>query len=358
MGRDTAITWAHHTLNVWRACDEMKLEDGSQHPACDNCYAKKFAPRNPKLLGKWGKQSEGGVRVLAPENYWAQLKRWNAAAEKAGENQRVFVNSLADTFEDFDGYLTGIDGKPRWQLQNSTFTEDPQQWEPATLNQARVRLYREIDDCNWLDFLLLTKRPERVLEGVIPYSYHACESGDCPHFDAKDCNDFEQVRYRDNVWYGTSVSNQKTAEEMIPKLLKLRRLTPVLFLSMGPLLRPVDLSKWIKELDWIIVEGESGGHSRPMHPEWVRGIRDQCVSAGKPFHFKQWGEWAPQRENSGPGGCLVVSGNGKKVRVIGVDGDPGYRDNYPWALMDRCGKSAAGRMLDGELWDQFPKGIE
>jgi protein gp37 len=76
-------------------------------------------------------------------------------------------------------------------------------------------------------------------------------------------------------------------------------------------------------VDWVIVGGESGKGARPMDPQWARGLRDECTAYEIPFHFKQWGEYLP------------------------VDG-PAV-DNYKWV-----GKKAAGRVLDGRTWDEFP----
>ena len=116
-----------------------------------------------------------------------------------------------------------------------------------------------------------------------------------------------------NVWLGTSVENQGWADERIPYLLE----TPaaVRFLSMEPLLGPVDISPFAAALDWVIVGGESGPNARPMSSEWVRSIRDQCQEAGVAFFFKQWGEW---------------------------------RDGQ------RVGKKVAGRLLDDVEWSQMP----
>jgi len=141
-------------------------------------------------------------------------------------------------------------------------------------------------------FQVLTKRPERMLE--------------------------LHLKWPPNVWAGVSVENQQAADERIPLLLQ----TPaaVRFLSCEPLLEPVDLvgvrfdrhtrmnvlsgrgittrpgvipqsipNAFCERIDWVIVGGESGPGARPMHPDWVRSIRDECEIAGVPFFFKQWG---------------------------------------------------------------------
>ena len=157
-----------------------------------------------------------------------------------------------------------------------------------------------------------------------------------------------------NVWLGTSIEDQATADARIPPLLE----TPasVRFVSAEPLLGPVDLSaikhvRYYKicalsgylgtgmygdygpRLDLVIVGGESGKNARPMHPDWARSLRDQCVSAEVPFFFKQWGEWVSVSE---------VEGQGDHFRF--PDG----------ATVRRTGKALAGRTLNGRTWDQMP----
>lgn len=113
-----------------------------------------------------------------------------------------------------------------------------------------------------------------------------------------------------NVWLGASVENQETANERIPALLDCPAATR--FVSCEPLLAPIDIGATASALDWVIAGGESGPAARPCHPDWVRGLRDQCAAGGIPFFFKQWGEWLP------------------------------------------AGQTAAGRLLDGREHNEFP----
>ncbi|MEB3103055.1 DUF5131 family protein [Ferviditalea candida] len=187
-----------------------------------------------------------------------------------------------------------------------------------------------------------------------------------------------------NCWKGISVENQKAADERIPLLLQ----TPaaVRFLSCEPLLGPVDLERHLnggKTLDewkaralsgvdpygfrppyprihWDIVGGESGPRARPMHPEWVRSIRDQCQAAGVPFFFKQWGEWSPWygdedddcpcgKEHEGNEHC-------SKMHFWGYTGSGGPAGYEPRGIVCsyRVGKKSAGRLLGGREWNDFP----
>ncbi len=129
----------------------------------------------------------------------------------------------------------------------------------------RLKLWMLIDETPWLNWLLLTKRPENILP-MSPWG-----KGTWP----------------DNVWVGTSVGVQKRAEERVPYLLEIPAV--VRFLSCEPLLGSLDLSPWISQLQWVISGGESGYEARPMNMEWPRSLRDQCQEAQVPYFFKQIG---------------------------------------------------------------------
>ncbi len=221
-------------------------------------------------------------------------------------------------------------------------------------------------------FQVLTKRPERMAEYVAGAKQRVYDKA----FDIAGDGRFAcEVRWPlPNLWNGTTVCNQDEADRNIPFLLQ----TPaaVRFVSVEPMLGPVDLRQYLiseqvccgqskgqkihcdldgnylgathdccgspimtPTLDWVICGGESGPGARPMHPEWARSLRDQCKAAGVPFMFKQHGEWVNADEN--PDCC-----EGKKSATVHYmeDGTP----------MVYVGKKAAGRLLDGELWDQYP----
>jgi protein gp37 len=186
-----------------------------------------------------------------------------------------------------------------------------------------------------------------------------------------------------NVWLGVSVEDQRAADERIPHLLA----TPaaVRFLSVEPLLGPVDLrdlnvstptgqEQWdaldridaaeaepsspATTIDWVIVGGESGKGARPMHPDWVRTIRDQCAAAGVPFFFKQWGDWLPMldRDKEDPDWRHNYAQFGRHgMQVLNLDGGQGFHGERVH-IMERLGKKRAGRLLDGRTHDEFPRG--
>ena len=96
-----------------------------------------------------------------------------------------------------------------------------------------------------------------------------------------------RARLASHVWAGVSVENQYWADQRIPALLDVP--AAVRFLSVEPLLKPVDFKDISAVSSMVIVGGESGHAARPMDPEWVRRIRDDCFDTGVPFFFKQWG---------------------------------------------------------------------
>jgi protein gp37 len=144
-----------------------------------------------------------------------------------------------------------------------------------------------------------------------------------------------------NVWLGTTVESQMFAEKRLPFLLK--QPATVRFLSCEPLLGPLDLSSWFRRksfftIDWVIAGGESGPRSRPMHPDWAGNILRQCKKARVPFHFKQWGHWAPTD-------VIAESIPAQTVKL------PEERP----VKMVPLGKKAAGRVLQGATWNGLPR---
>lgn len=356
MAENSKIEWTDHTFNPWRGCTKVS-------PGCANCYAEKMSKRNHKTLGTWG---PSGKRVVASESMWKKPVKWNRDAKFAMEywkqrcdtekleyiRPRVFCASLADVFEDWQGPMLNHKGE---QLN-------------LTMDDVRAQLFTLIDATPFLDWILVTKRPENI-DRMVP-----------PGPMAKKCK--EAAWYRNNVWLLTSVENQEQADKRIPELLKCRDMSPVLGLSCEPLLGPVDFTVGVKdyinglnvyskptlpknyldELDWVIVGGESGPNARPIHPDWARSLRDQCAAAGVPYFFKQWGEWAPATREYGILGHVMpdtgVTSDGTNVCWIGWDGTTtfpsGHNVEDPVMAIAKIGKKRAGRMLDGKEWNDFP----
>ena len=309
MAVNTKIEWTDHTFNPWIGCTKVS-------PGCDHCYAENLMDTRMGVAS-W---RPGAERVRTKEANWKMPLRWNAQADafmaQHGRRQRVFCASLADVFDNAV--------EPAW----------------------RDDLWALIRETPNLDWLLLTKRIGNVL-GMLPMDFN-------PHTYP-------------HVWLGATIVNQPEADRDITKLLAVN--ARVRFLSMEPLLGPVNLHAWLcthgdtakpeqhigswctprnDSVSWVIVGGESGPGARPMHPDWARSLRDQCEAAGVPFLFKQWGEWMPTIRE-GDTVKLVF----EKGAPHGPD-QPAFHDWPDGQGAARVGKKASGRLLDGRTWDGFP----
>ena len=347
MAENSQIEWCDCTFNPWIGCSKV-------HEGCTNCYAERdFAKRRKRV--EWG---PAGTRKRTTDAYWRQPLKWNRDAEKAGVRARVFCASLADVFEDWQGPMHVANGD-NWWIGDGV-------QRIGGMDDCRRDLFALIDATPWLDWLLLTKRPQNVRRmWMLPHNGR--EPGD------------PLVLRRENVWLGTSISKQEHADSQIPELLKCRDLAPVLFLSAEPLLGPIDLTRLnngggetydalrakctthegyrfrtsdTAPIDWVIVGGESGPNARPMHPAWARSLRDQCEAAGVPFFFKQWGEWAEYQVV--PGGDLGGLMRRGKVTQVELDRPMDGHFRRGDVYMRRVGKTAAGRLLDGREWSECP----
>ena len=341
-------------FNPWIGCSKV-------HTGCTFCYAEADQDTFRGRV-KWGIH---GTRSRTAASTWKNPFKWNRQSHpwrpmtmrdgsKAcadcdspphlHDRPRVFCSSLADVFEDWQGPMINKAGDVLMVCQNGhidgwTWDGTPHEIDcsnecgemmrPMTMDDCRRDLFELIDATPNLDWLLLTKRPEnarRMWLDRMPgdadqiVNYHLTTSGLWPDFEG------EHKEYRPNAWIGTSVSDQETADKAIPELLKLRDLTPCLFLSIEPLVGPVgdlfpylgeqrwhcdrcqrdksplqvtyeehcsfcgEQVEWIGGVDWVIVGGESGSKSRPCNVDWIRDIRNQCADAGVPCFIKQLGQ--------------------------------------------------------------------
>ena len=287
--KNSEITWCDHTFNPWIGCSKVS-------PACKNCYAETM------MDTRYGRAEWGvnGTRVRTSPINWKQPLAWNRGAQRAGIRYRVFTASLADIFEEDTG--------GRWGLKA---------W--------RDDLFALIMATPNLDWMILTKRPTWAVTFFSENTPEAIASR--ATLDVKT-DHVPSAWPLPNVWMGITVEDHKRAVERIPELLKIPAM--IRFLSCEPLLGLVDLTPWLSTggVHWVIGGGESGHGARPMQPDWVRALRDQCGAAHVPFHFKQWGEWGPEDLSASPS-----AGSSPMVRM---------------------GKGKAGRLLDGATWDEFP----
>lgn len=309
MGK-TTIEWTDFTFNLWWGCVEVSDE-------CDECYARTFAKRLGMDL--WGKDAP---RRFFGDAYWDQPIAWNAEAQAIGRRMRVFCASMADICERH--------GNPETMAQ---------------MDAARRRLVQLIFHTPYLDWLLLTKRPQDFIKLFPEWAR----------------------RFPSNVWPGVTCGYPDVAW----RLDTLCDLPPayVKFVSYEPALRGMDFRPWFgRGLNWVIAGGEGRlqkSASRPPHPQWIRTARDHAVQAGVSFLFKQWGDWLPidqmadssvwyrsyppsRKYPEGRQVCKVPRG------VLQLDGT--IKFDFPAGAMSvYCvGKPAAGRLLDGREWNQIP----
>ena len=373
MADATHIEWTDATWNIITGCSVVS-------PGCTNCYAMRLAGTRMKheptregltIDTRAGPVWNGQVRFNA---HWLDLPlRWSRP-------RKIFVCAHGDLFHEgvSDNWLDQIFAVMALSPQHT--------------------------------FQVLTKRADRMMAYFSRVTRLQVERGDdiavCPqiiddvaaqltttHGGSLD----ETAWPLPNVWLGVSVEDQARADERIPLLLD----TPaaVRWISAEPLLGPVDLTaiqapRYVPEdhemdwkfdalttgddysftddlgvseggdgpyrdhaLDWVVVGGESGPKARPMHPDWVRRIRDDCVAAGVPILFKQWGEWTPGENAQSTIGRAVdtadwFDGRWDFQRLSARDCEDQHIDDEP--TLYRAGKKAAGRRLDGQLHDGYP----
>lgn len=245
MGNNSSIEWTEATWNPVAGCTIIS-------PGCTNCYAMRMA-RRLEAMGQL--KYAGTTRVSSGRPKWNGIVRIDEESLMLPVTWRtgrmIFVNSMSDLFHE---------NVPLAFIER-VFT---------TMRKTPQHTYQ-----------ILTKRAER-LEELSP-----------------------KLAWPGNVWMGVSVEN----EDYAFRVDHLRRTQATIkFLSLEPLLGPLD-GLDLAGINWVIAGGESGPHARPVEPDWVRSIRDQCFDAEVAFHFKQWG---------------------------GVN------------------KKRTGRMLDGRTWDEFP----
>lgn len=346
-GKD-GIVWTDESWNPIRGCSLKS--DG-----CKHCYAMGVAGR----FSGPGMPYEGlTVKTTQGVKWNGQIKLVPAVLTQPIKWQRprlIFVNSMSDLFHDSvpEAYIDKVF---------------------AVMALAKRHIFQ-----------VLTKRPERMREYCQKLQSRAFEVAGALMEDGSICpfkEDSQAFHGADaeiqhaimrgplpNVHLGVSVEDRATADERIRALCE----TPaaVRWISAEPLLGPIDIAPWLEKecpschctsnhphcpmckldrvpvIHWIVAGGESGPKARPMHPEWVRVLQEQCEAAGAAFLFKQWGEWAGG--TGGRSGFIYLQNGSNSC---------GDKNTHEWgcgAVSQRVGKKAAGRMLDGMQHDGYPK---
>lgn len=345
----TTIEWTDRTWNPVTGC--TKVSQG-----CKNCYAERIYERFNGF---------GTFKLvhLHPDRLGAP-KSWKSPS-------MIFVNSMSDLFHE--------------HVPNYFIDE----------------VFAMMAICKHHTFQILTKRPHRMLEWFNHKDMGWRDPGmrgderiryQCYHSFG------ERIDYKNwqwplpNVWIGVSVEDQETADLRIPLLLQIP--AAVRFLSCEPLLGPVDIEKCpipriekrrqdgsvvrlskTAYLDWVICGGESGPGARPMHPDWARGLRDQCAQSEIPFFFKQWGQWLPFQETAQPPFYKRCSDgeefDGHQMGFLNENNEPGKWQGGRWldtldafliyqgtigcaCMFLSVGKKKAGHLLDGKVHNEFP----
>jgi protein gp37 len=338
MGTTTAIAWTDKTWSPWQGCTKVS-------PACDHCYAENIADTRFHVV-KWG----AGQPRKHTEN-WDSPRRWNKQAAREGRTIRVFP-SMCDPFDN----------------------EVPAEW--------RVRFLKLIAETPHLTWLLLTKRignAQRMMTEAFRIGWPEHE----PMWERWP----ELFR---NVWLGATVCNQTEFDRDYHKL----RDTPAAkrFLSIEPMLGAITAARGVhiaadedgpnrigymigaddgksvlhispeaalakSGIDWVITGGESGHGARPSHPDWFRSLRDQCATAGVPFFFKQWGEYACvfDRDKDDPDWrrCDTTERKHPRGRWLNIEGGHGFHGERV-VYMDKISTKKSGRHLDGREHLEFP----
>lgn len=399
MGDKTAIEWADATWNPVVGCSKVS-------PGCDHCYAIRTSYRMEAM----GQDKYAGLTVkadgaldwtgevrLAPEALDQPL-RWT-------KPRKIFVNSQSDLFHPglSDEVIAQVFAVMALAPQHTfqVLTKRPQrmaEWfaydflgenQQVIVQEAVTALTRKL---GW-------PRPV-IFDGRMVNPEASTSHGrlaDDPNYDRRAPLTWPLP----NVWLGTSIESDRYAFRAD----HLRRTPAVVrFISAEPLLGPLP-SLDLTGIDWVIVGGESGPGARPMHPSWVREIRDKCIDVdtepfqpdepfdsdsilvaedgvdvrvhlgetkrglrlnitqikGAPsFLFKQWGAWCPPEPECGQSVFDYVT-NDDRVRLLEYGGTlrgtpwPGWKRDQPDGhVVRRYGKKAAGRVLDGLTWTEFP----
>lgn len=314
MGK-TTIEWATHTANFAAGCAEAS-------PECDNCYARLMSARLGSMEhapARYRGVTTGhgtGARWTGEINadHAALVAEFRKLANRR-EPARVFLGSMTDLFH---------------------------------AKVPRPFLYSLLELIAHHDrhvYMLLTKRATRMRRVINDWTAHHHGGRPIP-----------------NLWVGVTAGTEASYLARMDDLARTR--AAVRFLSMEPLLEGFSLSlvgtapsSWgggytavAAFIDWVIVGGESGSRARPMHPAWVRRLRDECEEHEIPFMFKQWGRYAPA-DTAGERGdpCVAYLDGMYPDLQFGL-----LDERRPHTWLVPTNKHDSGRQLDGRTHDDLP----
>lgn len=342
------IEWTEQVWNPLAGCSKVSA-------GCEHCYAigeawKKMHHPNPKISGKYAgtvkKTEQGKLNWTGKINFSESALLLPLKVKKP---TRWFINSMSDLFHE--------NADPAWR--DSVLT---------VMSLTPHHIYQS-----------LTKRAS-VMHSVMNNTtlknrVYARRDVNAVRMGIKNLNEFEWPL--PNLWLGVSVEDDKQKDRID---LLLRTPAAVRFLSCEPLLGPIILNRTpvadyggfrnsltgkivlgpedkfvgldeLPKIDWVIAGGESGPDARPMHPDWARSLRDQCMAAGVPFFFKQWGEWIPGSQTSRADGTFcIINKEGQKLNATQI-----MTENHDQTLIVKNGKKKNGNLLDGVKYLEFPE---
>lgn len=298
MAKNTKIEWATATWNPWFGCSKVS-------PACDNCYAERWANRTGKDFSK----------ITRSRTTFNDPLKWK-------EPQRIFVCSLSDFFH--------LDV-------------------PRSLREEAIAVMQAAPQHT---YMLLTKRPDNILPALDGTAFAKLPDNVWLGVTAENQ---EQANKRIPLLLQVPARVCFVSCESLLGPIRLKQQNPDGFWPPKAKqpdeawLRhkdwPDDFEYWSTGLSWVICGGESGSKARPMHPTWARSLRDQCQAAGVPFFFKQWGEWFPESQWEDNPDLLLP-----EDYYIGPDVQEFEHDRF-----HKVGVKKSGFLLDGQEWKELPR---
>lgn len=331
MADHTPIEWTDATWNPITGC-------AIESPGCKHCYAMTLAGTRLR-----NHPSRVGLTTLAANGAYVwngktRLNReWLDQPVRWSRPRMIFVVAHGDLF----------------------YEKVPVEWIDEVF--AIMAL------AGWHTYQVLTKRADRMADYMgelyAGRMYQIAEKWSHAGFKAQETIMASFTAGLPQCWLGVSAENQKFFDERVKHLREIH--AAVRWISAEPLLGHIDARAALADIQWIVAGGESGSRARPSHPDWFRSLRDQCARAAVPFHFKQHGAWLevdadkPTRivESTDPAHAAearrcdgFINLNGHFLRELNR-----ARENVAYRGIARIGKKAAGRVLDGRTWDEFPR---
>lgn len=343
MADRTGIEWTEATWNPLVGCD--RISDG-----CTNCYAAREAAGRLAHLPAYNGLAvhpEGG----GPAHFTGEIRTLSERLDQPirwRRPRRVFVNSTSDLFHAgaTDEFIAQVFAVMALAPQHT--------FQVLTKRSKRMAQLLKHPDF-WLKVIDAAEHlaePEELggLGAAYRRQYHAT------HFELFDDNRWPLP----NVHLGVSIEGDRWAFRADHL-----RATPAAlrWISAEPLLGPLP-SLNLDGIDWVVAGGETGPQSRPMHPNWVRDLRDRCAQRSVTFTFKQWGDWTPRGRLAD--GAEPPVDNDRTIIVNEAGNTRGraagsltnhlceFSNGSHCEYMERVGKRAAGRLLDGVLHDELP----